>query len=109
MTIPSFSSMFSSMFYPTLLFLNDDQIHNIDDLEEFCAEYFNVSKEDQQERIPSGLKKFRNGIQWGISYLKKGKLIEQSARGKYKITSIGKNRIAHGEVYFNEHSLILMH
>ena len=56
--------------------------------------YFNITEEEQKEKIPSG-KQFvhYNRIAWAISYLKMAELIFSSKRGSYQITDEGVNAL----------------
>jgi len=54
--------------------------------------HFNISEEEQKEKIPSGRAfLYYNRIAWAITYLKMGGLIESPQRSKYILTQRGKD------------------
>jgi len=86
MTIPNYQKFM----LPFLEILGDQQEHNLQEIYEKLSDYFNLSPDDKQERLPSGRQlKFQNRIGWARTYLKKAGLLKHSGRGKFIITPRG--------------------
>ena len=54
------------------------------------CDYFDLSDEQRQQRLPSGGLRVANRAGWAITHLSKGGLIEKVKRGTYRITDDGK-------------------
>jgi len=76
---------------PILKLFNDGNEHSTPEIRNTLALILNLSEADLDQSLPSGTQKtFVNRTAWAISYLKRGNLIEKTSRGKYVITSAGK-------------------
>ena len=88
MAIPDFQSLM----LPLLKFTSDQQEHGLRDITENLAKTFNLSKEEKNERLPSGRQElFYNRVGWACAYLKNAGLIASTRRGFSKITQRGLN------------------
>jgi restriction system protein len=86
MAVPDFQSIMR----PLLEFASDQQIHSIQDAYEDLAEFFRLTAEDLEKRVPSGQQPtFKNRLSWANTYLKKAGLLEAPKRGHFKITELG--------------------
>ena len=87
MTVPDYQSLM----FPLLSFCNDENEHNAQDTIDALAIQFQLTATEKNELLPSGKQtRFANRVGWARTYLKKAKLIESTARGKFKITERGK-------------------
>lgn len=84
--------------YPVLLFFKDSQVHTLDDLCSYLAEYFHLSDDDLLDMIPSGRQsRFMNRIDWSLTYLRKALCIEKiNGQQSYVITDRGINLLNSG-------------
>jgi restriction system protein len=77
---------------PALKVFDDDKIITTKDIIGKMVLHFNISEEEQKEKIPSGRAfLYYNRIAWAITYLKMGGLIESPQRSKYILTQRGKD------------------
>lgn len=87
MTVPDYQSLM----FPLLAFCNDSNEHNAQEAIDALAIQFQLTATEKNELLPSGKQtRFANRMGWARTYLKKAKLIESTARGKFKITERGK-------------------
>lgn len=83
--------IFTKFFYPVLKFLESGTVQNLKSAVLYVSDYFNLSDEDCQEKIKSGrATKVYDRVQWTMTYLKAAGLIISPKRGRYVITSKGK-------------------
>jgi restriction system protein len=88
MPVPSYEEFM----LPFLKILEDKEIHAIKDIREGLADNLGLSDDDKAELLPSGtMPVYRSRIGWAKTYLKKAGLIDNSIRGKVKITTRGLN------------------
>jgi len=94
MSIPDYQSIMK----PLLQYLKENpQEHRMQDVVEVMSNHFNLSEEEKQELLPSGLQAvIDNRVGWARTYLKKAGLLEDPRRGYVKISQkgidvIGKN------------------
>lgn len=86
---------FQSLMLPILKLFNNGKEHSTPEIRSSLAAILNLSESDLDQTLPSGTQKtFVNRTAWAISYLKRGCLIENTSRGKYVITSMGKELIS---------------
>jgi len=85
---------FQSIMLPLLESFKEGEIKSSKELRLDMINYFNITEEEQKEKIPSG-KQFvhYNRIAWAISYLKMAELIFSQKRGSYQITDEGVNTL----------------
>lgn len=75
---------------PLLKFASDEKIHTVQDAVIHIAEIFNLTEEEKQQMLPSGLQSvIFNRVGWARTYLKKAGLLEDPKRGTFKITKRG--------------------
>ena len=80
---------------PLLKLAADAKEHKSSDAMEHLATQLGISDEDQQALVPSGQQtQLHNRISWAVTYLTKSRLLEKSARGRFKITDRGTEALA---------------
>ena len=88
MAVPKFFEFFSVV----LKILSDEDVHAIREIREKTIAEMQLTKEDISEMVPSGTQsRVDNRITWALAYLKKAELIVAVARGKYRITTMGRD------------------
>lgn len=87
---------FNEFFSPIMDCLSDGKCHAAKEIREFCFRKLNISEEEKQQLLPSGIPILNNRIGWALTYLKKAGLIEYPQRGVYHISSRGKDAIKNG-------------
>lgn len=92
MPIPKYFEFFA----PVMECLKDGENHSAKETIQFCANYYNLSIEEQNEKLESGQTIVSNRVGWARTYLSKAGLIEKTDRGVYTITPEGKNAIKDG-------------
>lgn len=86
MAIPDFQSIM----LPLLRLAADGKEHSSQDAVEYLADEFGLGEEERQELLPSGKQaRFDNRVAWARSYFKQAKLVENTRRGFFRITSRG--------------------
>lgn len=81
---------FQDLMLPLLQLTGDNEEHNSREVIEKLADWFNLSDEERQELLPSGVQaRFDNRVEWVKTHLKKAGLLETTGRGKFRITSRG--------------------
>jgi restriction system protein len=76
---------------PLLRIAGDGQEHRIDECLEGLTNELRLANEDVREMLPSGKQTvLENRVGWAKTYLKKARLLESPARGKFKITDRGR-------------------
>jgi restriction system protein len=79
---------------PVLKVLDDQHVHAIKDVIAALSTEFSLTPEELAETLEtSGQSRFANRVQWAISYLSQGALIERTGRGMVRITQRGLNAI----------------
>lgn len=87
---------FNEFFSPIMDCISDGKCHAAKEIREFCFRKLNISGEEKQQLLPSGIPILNNRIGWALTYLKKAGLIEYPQRGVYHISSRGKDAIKNG-------------
>ncbi len=83
MTIPDFQSIM----LPFLKYMADGKEHSLRETYEALADEFELTEEEKEETLPSGLQGiFLNRVGWARTYLKKAGLIESRVRAHFNIT-----------------------
>jgi len=83
---------FQSIMLPLLKSFEEGEIKSSKELRFNMVNHFNITEEEQKEKIPSGKQfTYSNRIAWAISYLKMAELIFSPKRGSYRITEEGVN------------------
>ena len=86
MPVPSYEDFM----LPMLQVIDDGEIHPIKEVREELATVLDLSDDDKKELLPSGkMPVYRSRVGWAKTYLKKAGLIDNSKRGKVKITERG--------------------
>lgn len=103
MPVPSYEEFM----FPFLRALDDKEIHAIKDIREELADNLSLSESDKAELLPSGtMPVYRSRIGWAKTYLKKAGLIDNSVRGKVKITDRGFNVLKQNPEKIDSHFLL---
>lgn len=90
MAIPDFQSLM----LPFLRVLGDGVPRKASEVIAALAREFNVSDEELKEQLPSGrAPKFANRVHWARMFLKAAGLVENPARGVFRITERGKQEL----------------
>lgn len=86
MAIPDFQSIM----LPLLRLAADGKEHSSQEAVEVLADEFQLTDEERQELLPSGKQaRFDNRVAWARSYFKQARLVENTRRGYFRITSRG--------------------
>ena len=87
MAIPDFQSLM----LPLLEFTGDGKDHTNRESIDHLTHSLKLTEDEQRELLPSGLqRRFDNRVHWARSYLKQAGLLENPARGTFRITDEGK-------------------
>jgi restriction system protein len=88
--IPSFQTIM----LPFLKILSDGEEHTTNETNQKLASYFNLTENELNEFLPSGVAKtFPNRVAWAKSHFKMAGLIENTKRSSFRITESGKKLI----------------
>lgn len=79
---------------PELCYLSDGKIHDRRTIIADVAKSMGLNKETLEETIPSGMPVYINRSRWGLTYLKQAGLVDAPKRGKFQITSLGKDYLS---------------
>ena len=94
MAIPDFQSIMR----PLLDHLSDGEVRRNQETNEYLAQHFQLTDEEQSEMLPSGYARlFDNRIGWAKTHLKKAELIEAPGRGQYRITKRGLEALSQAD------------
>lgn len=81
---------YQSIMLPLLQIAEDGHEHSIRRVIDILAEYYQLTEEEVEVLLPSGIQSiFHNRVHWASTYLKKAKLIEPTKRGHFQITERG--------------------
>lgn len=82
---------FQTIMLPLLKTFQNGEEKTSKELRESMVSYFNISIDEQKEKIPSGKQPlYYNRVAWAIAYLKMADLISSPLRAVYEITEEGK-------------------
>ena len=83
---------FQTIMLPLLKTFQNGEEKTSKELRESMVSYFNISIDEQKEKIPSGKQPlYYNRVAWAIAYLKMADLISSPLRAVYKLTKEGRN------------------
>jgi restriction system protein len=86
MNIPDYQAIM----LPLLKFANDKNEHSIREAIEYISNYFHLSEEERNTKLPSGQQTVvENRTGWARTYMKKALLVESKKRGYFNITDRG--------------------
>ncbi len=78
---------FQSIMLPFLRILSDGEEHTTIEANQKLAVHFNLTDEELNEFLPSGVAKtFPNRVAWAKSHIKMAGLLENTKRSSFKIT-----------------------
>ncbi|CAN5491603.1 restriction endonuclease [soil metagenome] len=81
---------FQTIMLPLLEMLGDGNEHSLSEMLARLGTSLNLSDDDLKERIPSGVQtRLYNRICWSTTHLKKAAIIDNTGRGRFRITSRG--------------------
>lgn len=81
---------YQSIMLPLLKFAGDEKEHSMNETVETLASFYQLSKEEFNEWLPSKKQKiFQNRVNWAKAYLKMASLVENTKRSHFKITQRG--------------------
>jgi len=83
---------------PLLRLASDQQEHSVTDATQTLAERFGLSYEDRKRRLlPSGRQAtFDNRVGWARTYLGKAGLLQNTGRGRFRISARGLDTLGKG-------------
>lgn len=82
---------YEDIMLPFLKHLSDGQIHTLKELRQVLADELQLTEEERNRQLPSGLQSiFYNRLGWARTHLKKAMLIEIVASGRFQITERGR-------------------
>lgn len=94
---------YNEIYHPLLEYLVDapDVVRRVVLCEEL-AKRLNITEAEQEERLKSGERRFRNRVDWAVMSLKQAGFLESPRRGCYKVTPIGREEFRRGtEINYN--------
>lgn len=87
MAIPDFQTIM----LPLVQFASDGKEHSLREAIDYLANYFQLTKEERKELLPSGRQAtFDNRVGWSRTHLAKAGLLNSTRRGYFEITQLGK-------------------
>ncbi len=99
MTVPDYQTLM----LPVLQVARDGNEHTISDVVQILADSFQLSTEDRNELLPSGQQfRFDNRVHWARSYLKQAGLLQNTGRGKFRITERGFSVLESNPSFINQ-------
>ncbi len=99
MTVPDYQTLM----LPVLQIAQDGNEHSISEAIEILSESFHLTDEDRSELLPSGQQfRFNNRVSWARSYLKQAGLLQNTGRGKFRITERGFEVLQRNPSYINQ-------
>lgn len=91
MAIPDFQTIM----LPLVQFASDGQEHSLREAIDYLADYFQLTKEERKELLPSGRQAtFDNRVGWSRTHLAKAGLLNSTRRGYFQITNLGQEVLA---------------
>jgi restriction system protein len=88
---------YQTLMLPVLKVAGDGQEHRIGDVVNELAREFDLTVEEQQQRLPSGTQtSFANRVHWARTYLVQAGLLEATKRAHFKITDRGRQVLTEG-------------
>jgi restriction system protein len=82
---------FQSAMLPVLQLAQDGKDHTLREAVEAIAVEFKATEEERNELLPSGRqRRLHNRVGWAKTYLQKAGLLEPNGRGRFRITSRGR-------------------
>lgn len=91
MAIPDFQTIM----LPLVQFASDGKEHSLREAIDYLANYFQLTKEERKELLPSGRQAtFDNRVGWSRTHLTKAGLLNSTRRGYFEITQLGQQVLA---------------
>lgn len=79
---------------PALRAVVDGEIRTPREIRDDVAETLSLTETQRSERIASGQQRWVNRANWALSYLARAGAVERPARGRYRITDVGRRLLA---------------
>lgn len=79
---------------PELRYLSDGKIHDRRTITADVAKSMGLTKEMLEDTIPSGKPIYIDRGGWGLTYLKQAGFVDAPKRGKFQITSLGRDYLS---------------
>jgi len=86
---------FQSLMLPLLKLMGDGRERTQAEAREGIAPGFGLSDADRQEMLTSGTPRYNSNVSWALTYLKHAGLLESPGRGRYRITTRGRDVLRH--------------
>ena len=80
---------FQTIMLPLLESVRDGNEYSISELVDLLADRFELTPAERNERVQSGMTRFRDRVHWANTYMKKALLLESRGRGRIRITPRG--------------------
>jgi len=97
---------FQKIMLPFLTILGDGEEHTTIETNEKLAALFELTDEEQNAFLPSGVAKtFPNRVAWAKSHFKMAGLLENTKRSSFRITEQGKNLLSEKHTEINLRTL----
>ncbi len=76
---------------PLIEYMLDEKEHSTKEIRDWMTDYFKVTPEELEMKIPSGRAKlFANRVAWAVAYFKMAEILVSPRRSIYTITDFGK-------------------
>ncbi len=92
MAVPPFDCFFVSI----LKALSDGQLKKNSDICELVKSIYPLDEDSYLERVSSGKNRYVDRINWALTHLRKGNLVESPKRGYQRITNVGLMELNEG-------------
>ncbi|MEI6349226.1 MAG: restriction endonuclease [Bacteroidota bacterium] len=93
---------FQTIMLPFLKIISDGEEHTTIETNQKLAAYFNLTDQELDEFLPSGVAKtFPNRVAWAKSYFKMAGLLENIKRSSFRITESGKQLLDTNPIEIN--------
>ncbi len=82
---------FQTLMRPTLVALDDGQVHTIPQIREHLATALGITDAEQAELLPSGKQSlFTNRVAWALTHLRQAGVVARPIRAQYLLTERGR-------------------
>ena len=89
---------YQQLMLPMLQYLSDGEIRSQPQRRDWLADFFNLTREERNELLPSGKQtRLGNRTSWAAYYLRNAGLLSQEGKGLYKITARGRAALVDAE------------
>ena len=97
---------YGQLLLPILKIMGDSKERRIPEIFDSLDKELQFSEEDKAQKIASGGNELKNRISWSLSSLKNANLLENTARGCYKITKQGQEVLKENPSTISQETLL---